>query len=139
MSLVLHALSVTDSVDRIIDVFPSDKQEQIRYQIARVLRGVLHQNLIKSNSSRVPLVEQLVVDDVVSSMILGRQKANAIRDHLRSKGNVGNVHIVTNAVWHIRYNRLTFDDVKPYLSLDDYNTVKTIVEEENKRRGILHG
>ena len=135
----LHAKSVIDSIDRIIDVFPSKQQEQIRFQIARVLKGVMHQTLVKSNDSVVPLVEQMVVDDVVSSMILGRQKSNAIRDHLRSKGTAGNVHIVDNAVWHIKSGRLIPDDVKPYLSPDDFNTVRAIVGEENKRRGILHG
>ena len=134
----LHAKSVIDSIDRIIDVFPAKQQEQVRFQVARVLKGVMHQTLIKSMIGVVPLVEQMVVDEVVSSMILGRQKSNVIRDHLRSKGVTGNVHIVDNAVWHIKNNRLTLESVKPYLSQDDYNTVRAIVGEENKRRGF-HG
>lgn len=132
----LHAKSSVDSIDRIIDVFEAEKQEQMRYQVARVLKGVMHQTLIQSNNKTVPLIEQMVVDEVVSSMILGRQKSNAIRDHLRSNGMLGNVHIVKNAVWHIKNNRLTIDDVKPYLSQDDYNTVRAIIGEENKRRGF---
>lgn len=132
----LHAKSVIDSIDRIIDVFPAKQQEQVRFQVARVLKGVMHQTLIKSNDKVIPLVEQMVVDEVISSMILGRQKSNVIRDHLRSKGVTGNVHIVENAVWHIKNNRLTLESVKPYLSQDDYNTVRAIVGEENKRRGF---
>ena len=134
----LHAKSVIDSIDRIIDVFPPEQQEQIRFQIARVLKGVMHQTLVKSNDKVIPLAEQMVIDEVVSSMILGRQKSNAIRDHLRSKGLNGNVHIVDNAVWHIKNNRLTLESVKPYLSQNDYNTVNSIVNTENQRRG-LHG
>lgn len=134
----LHAKSVIDSIDRIIDVFPAKQQEQVRFQIARVLKGVMHQTLIKSTIGVFPLVEQMVVDEVISSMILGRQKANAIRDHLRSNGITGNIHIVDNAVWHIKNNRLTLESVKPYLSQDDYNTVRAIVGEETKRRGF-HG
>lgn len=134
----LHAKSVIDSIDRIIDVFPPEQQEQIRFQIARVLKGVMHQTLVKSDDKVIPLAEQMVIDEVVSSMILGRQKSNTIRDHFRSKGLNGNVHIVDNAAWHIKSNRLTLESVKPYLSQNDYNTVNSIVNTENKRRG-LHG
>lgn len=98
----------------------------------------MHQTLVKSNDKVIPLAEQMVIDEVVSSMILGRQKSNAIRDHLRSKGLNGNVHIVDNAVWHIKNNRLTLESVKPYLSQNDCNTVNSIVNTETKRRG-LHG
>ena len=134
----LHAKSAIDSVERMIGVFSADQQEQIRLQISKVLRGVLHQTLIKSKDSVVPLAEQMVVDEVVASMILGKQKPNAIRDHLRSKGTVGNHHIVNNAVWHISEKRLTPEDVKPYLSHEDYNTVSAIIGEEHKRRGIFN-
>ena len=132
----LHAKSVTDTVDRIIDVFPPKQQEQIRLQIAGVLKGVMHQTLVKSKAGVVPLIEQLVVDDVVAAMILGKQKTNAIRDHLRGRGDLGNVHIVDNAVWHIRNGRLTVDNLRVYLSPDDFNTVRSIVGEDNKRRGF---
>ena len=132
----LHAKSVTDTVDRIIDVFPPKQQEQIRLQIAGVLKGVMHQTLVKSKTGVVPLIEQLVVDDVVAAMILGKQKTNAIRDHLRGRADLGNVHIVDNAVWHIRNGRLTLDNLRVYLSPDDFNTVRSIVGEDNKRRGF---
>lgn len=132
----LHAKSVTDTVDRIIDVFPPKQQEQIRLQIAGVLKGVMHQILVKSKSGVVPLIEQMAVDDVVAAMILGKQKTNAIRDHLRGKANFANVHIVDNAVWHIKCGRLSIENLRAYLSPDDFNTVRTIVGGDNKRRGF---
>lgn len=132
----LHAKSVIETIDRIIGFFESNQQEQVRFQVARVLKGIMHQTLIPTNDGLIPLVEQMVVDDVVSSMILGRQKMNAIRDHLRSKGVKGNVHIVDNAVGHINNNRLSIENVKSYLSHDDFNTVRAIVGEVNKRRGF---
>ena len=66
----LHAKSITETIDRIIDVFPSGQQEQIRQQLASILKGILHQTLVRgTNGNILPLVEQLIVDDTVSSMI----------------------------------------------------------------------
>lgn len=135
----LHAKSVTETPDRMIDVFPPKQQEQIRLQLANVLKGVIHQTLVKSATDYiVPLVEQLVVDDVVSAMILQKQKANAIRDYLRGKSKCGNVHIADNAAWHIRQGRLEIESVKNILTLDDYNMVKAILANGHTRSDF-HG
>lgn len=133
----LHAKSVTETIDRMIDVFPPEQQEQIRIQVASVLKGVVHQTLVKGTDGKlVPLIEQLVVDEVISAMILGKQKSNTIRDHLRGKSMLGNVHIADNAAWHIKNGRLTTDSVKRYMSPDDYNIVKSITEVTRLRRGF---
>ena len=133
----LHAKSVTDTIDRIIDVFPPKQQEQIRIQLAGVLKGVLHQTLVRgTNGKVVPLIEQLVVDDVTSAMILGKQKSNSIRDHLRGKSALGNIHIADNAAWHIQNGRLDLESVKRYLTPDDYSIVKSITETKVQRRGF---
>jgi twitching motility protein PilT len=133
----LHAKSVTDAVDRIIDVFDPKQQEQIRMQLAGVLKGILHQSLIRSvNGGLVPLVELLAVDDVVSAMILEKQKSNAIRDYMRGKSAFGNVHIADNAAWHIQNGRLSLDNIKNILSQDDYSMAKNISNSQNTRRGF---
>lgn len=130
----LHAKSVTDTVDRMIDVFPPKQQEQIRIQLAGVLRGVLHQTLVRTGlGGLVPLAEQLVVDDVIAAMILGKQKSNSIRDYLRGKSALGNVHIADNAAWHIRNGRIHIEDVKNMLSPDDYSLVKAMTQNETGR------
>jgi len=133
----LHAKSVTDTVDRIIDVFPSKQQDQIRLQLAGVIKGIMHQTLIRSSQEKlVPLIELLCADDVVSAMILGKQKSNSIRDYMRGKSAMGNVHVADNAAWHIERNRLTLDDVKPFLAPDDFNIVRSLTELTERRRGF---
>lgn len=133
----LHAKSVTDTVDRIIDVFPPKQQEQIRLQLAGVIKGIMHQTLVRGSGGKlVPLVELLCADDVVSAMISGKQKSNSIRDYMRGKSAMGNVHIADNSVWHIRNERLTLDDIKSFLSPDDFGIVRTLTEATEKRRGF---
>lgn len=133
----LHAKSVTDTVDRIIDVFPSKQQEQIRLQFAGVIKGIMHQTLVRGVGGKlIPLIELLSADDVVSAMILGKQKSNSIRDYMRGKSNMGNVHIADNAAWHIKSGRLTLDNVKPILAPDDFGIVRTLAQPTEKRRGF---
>lgn len=130
----LHAKSVTETVDRIIDVFPSKQQEQIRLQFAGVLKGIMHQNLIRGTGGiLVPLIELLAADDVVAAMILGKQKSNSIRDYMRGKSSKGNVHIADNAAWHIQNGRLKLEDIKLLLAPDDYEIVRALTSSERKR------
>ena len=133
----LHAKSVTETADRMIDVFPPKQQEQIRLQLANVLKGVIHQTLVRTlNGGIVPLIEQLVVDDVVSAMILQRQKANAMRDYLRGKSQLGNIHIADNAVWHAGFGRIEIESLKGILTNDDYNMAKAILASTKMRGGF---
>ena len=130
----LHAKSVTETVDRIIDVFPPKQQEQIRHQFAGVLKGIMHQTLIRgTGGALVPLIELLAADDVVSAMILGKQKPNSIRDYMRGKSSKGNVHIADNAAWHIQNGRLKLEDIKLLLTPDDYEIVRALTATERKR------
>jgi len=133
----LHAKSVPDTIDRIIDVFPCEGQEQIRVQLSSVLRGVVHQRLVQNlKSGLVPIVEILMVDDVVSGMIKQKQKSNSLRDYLRSQKNLGSVHLADNIVWHVENARIELDTIKNILSADDYNLAKSILLARNKRTGF---
>jgi twitching motility protein PilT len=42
----LHTYNAAQSVDRVIDVFPPDQQEQVRYQVSQVIEAVLSQTLV---------------------------------------------------------------------------------------------
>ena len=130
----LHAKSVTDTVDRIVDVFPHAQQDQIKTQLASVLRGVIYQKLVKSSYDKiVPMVEIMMVDDVLASMIKKNSNSNNLKDYIRSKKESGSVHIVDNVVWHVLNRRLAVKDVKNYLSVDDFNMAQTILAKKVKR------
>ena len=67
----LHTIDTAQTVDRIIDVFPPHQQEQIRYQLALVLRSIFSQQLLvmKSGKGRVPALEILVNTAAVANLI----------------------------------------------------------------------
>jgi twitching motility protein PilT len=58
----LHTISATDTINRIIDFFPSHQQRQVRMSVAGSLRGIVSQRLLErmDGGGRVPAIEVLV-------------------------------------------------------------------------------
>lgn len=78
----LHTNSASQTVDRIIDIFPPAQQPQIRMQLSMVLRGVVSQRLVPTlTAGRIPINEILLGSDAVRA---------AIRD--------GHTHMVDNII-----------------------------------------
>src|SRR5665213_630513 len=67
----LHTQSAPGTIDRIIDVFSPEQQEQVRVQIAGTLQGVVTQALLPTadGQGRVPALEILLPDDAVRNLI----------------------------------------------------------------------
>jgi twitching motility protein PilT len=71
----LHTNSAPKTVDRIIDAFPSNQQEQIRVMLAESLKAVVAQNLIKRSDGkgRVAAFEVLIGSPALSNIIRERK------------------------------------------------------------------
>ncbi|MCB9833635.1 MAG: type IV pilus twitching motility protein PilT [Planctomycetes bacterium] len=67
----LHTNSAAGTVDRIIDVFPADEQDQIRVMLSEALRGVVAQRLLpkKGGKGRCAAIEILSVTPAVSNLV----------------------------------------------------------------------
>ncbi len=66
----LHTNNASQTIDRIIDSFPADQQDQIRIQLASNLLGVFSQRLIpKITGGRVPAYELLINNNAVANLI----------------------------------------------------------------------
>jgi twitching motility protein PilT len=67
----LHTQSAPQTIDRVIDVFPSEQQGQVRVQLAATLQGILTQNLVPraDGSGRIAALEILMPDDAVRNLI----------------------------------------------------------------------
>jgi len=66
----LHTNSAAQSIDRMIDSFPSDQQEQVKVQLAATLKGIVSQRLLPMISgSRVPAVEILIGNSAIANNI----------------------------------------------------------------------
>lgn len=66
----LHTNDTSQTVDRLIDVFPAHQQNQIRLQLANVLIGVVSQRLIpKIGGGRMPAVEIMIKNHAIGNLI----------------------------------------------------------------------
>ena len=67
----LHTNSAAEAINRIIDVFPSHQQSQVRAQLAFVLEGIITQTLLprRSGKGRVMAAEILVVTPAIRALI----------------------------------------------------------------------
>ena len=100
----LHTSSAAKTVDRVIDVFPTNQQNQIRATLAESLKGVIAQNLFRriDRPGRVAALEILVFDTAIANLVregkthqingmiqVGKKRGNqplddAIMEHLRA-------------------------------------------------------
>jgi twitching motility protein PilT len=86
----LHTQDAPQTIDRIIDVFPSDQQQQVRVQLSGTLQGVVSQQLVPTvdGAGRVVAAEILVVTPAVRAMIRAN-RTEQIRGAIQTGGKDG--------------------------------------------------
>ncbi len=79
----LHTLNATNTIDRLINVFPGDQQNQVRTQLSESLRLILSQRLVPAadGKGRVLAFEKLVNSSRVKNLIRNK-KTHMIRTQL---------------------------------------------------------
>ncbi len=106
----LHTNNARKTVDRMVDVFPADKQAQARTMLANSLRGVLAQLLLKKadGSGRVA-VNEILVGNAAVSAILREGATQKLQDVIVS-GKAQGMQFMDDAIWKL----LQQGDVAPH-------------------------
>ena len=66
----LHTVGAAKTIDRIVDVFPANQQQQVRVQLSMVLQAIVSQQLIPGmDGALVPAFEIMRVDPAIASVI----------------------------------------------------------------------
>ena len=87
----VHTNSAADSIDRIVDVFPAERQQQIRLQLSMSLKAVFSQQLLpKVGGGRVLAAEVMKVDGAIRNLIR-EGKTPQIVNAIQTTGSVGNI------------------------------------------------
>ncbi len=97
----LHTNNARKTVDRMIDVFPSDQQAQVRTMLASSLRGVVAQLLLKKSAEagggRIAINEILVVNNAASAII--REGATQKLQDVIVGGQGQGMQFMDDAIW----------------------------------------
>jgi twitching motility protein PilT len=82
----LHTLDATETVNRIIAVFPPHQQRQVRIQLASVLKAAIAQRLLPraDELGRVPAVEVMVTTAFIRDCIIDKDRTSQIHGALAS-------------------------------------------------------
>ena len=100
----VHTNSAADSIDRIVDVFPAERQQQIRLQLSMTLKAVLSQQLLprKNQQGRVLACEVMKTDDAIRNLIR-EGKTPQIQNAIQTTGSIGNI-LMERAVQNLYRN-----------------------------------
>jgi len=85
----LHTSSAAKTVERIVDVFPSDQQEQARLQVSTSLAGIMSQTLCKNKAGKRSLAYELLINTPAIANLIRERKVSQIYSQLQTGSNDG--------------------------------------------------
>jgi twitching motility protein PilT len=106
----LHTQSTAQTVDRIIDVFPGEQQQQVRTQLSVALQGIVTQQLLPTadGKGRVVACEVLVPNPAVRNLIR-ESKTHQIYSAIQTAGSIGMQTMDADLVRLVRAGRITME------------------------------
>jgi len=132
----LHTNSAAESINRIIDVFPSTQQPQVRAQLAFVLEGVLTQCLLQRSrgKGRVMACEIMVATPAIRALIRD-DKVHQIYSALQS-GKKHGMQTMVDSLYQMYMNREVTKDECLRVAADANEFLRAIGEKPMEEQGI---
>jgi len=125
----LHTNNARKTVDRLIDVFPSDQQSQVRTMLAASLRGVVAQLLLKrcDKPGRLAVNEILVANSAVAAII--REGATQKLQDVIIGGKGQGMQFMDDAIWDVMLKGWVSPH-EAYMKAIDKNRFRQFLPEE---------
>jgi len=137
----LHTNSAAESINRIIDVFPSNQQQQVRAQLAFVLEGVVTQTLLPKakGRGRAMACEIMVATPAIRALIRD-DKVHQIQSALQS-GKKHGMQTMNDALYQLYIQREVVRDECLRVSGDPNEFLRMIGEKplEEQEMGTMDG
>lgn len=110
----LHTNSAAQTLDRIIDVFPSIQQAQVRSQLAGVLEAVISQRLVPTiNPGRV-LAYEILFGNVAAHAIIREGKTHLIDNLIQTSAEAGMVILEASLAFLLREGYISLETAQNY-------------------------
>jgi twitching motility protein PilT len=105
----LHTNNAAQTIDRIIDSFPADQQDQIRIQLASSLAGIFSQRLVpRVSGGLIPAYELLINNNAVSNLIRER-RAHEINTVIETSAEDGMIDMNRSLADLVRRGEITIE------------------------------
>jgi twitching motility protein PilT len=116
----LHTNDAAQTIDRIVDTFPSHQQNQVRAQLANVLLGVMSQRLIShTNGGRVPAIEIMIKNNAVENLIR-EDKTYQIDTVIETSQKEGMISLDKSLAELLQAGDITLEHAMTYAKNRDY-------------------
>lgn len=110
----LHTNDAAQTVDRIVDSFPSEQQNQIRIQLASSLLGIISQRLItRVEGGLIPAVEVLISDTAVSNLIR-EKKTHQLNTVIETSSEKGMISLNHSLIELVEQGLISLDSAEKY-------------------------
>lgn len=108
----LHTVGSAKTIDRIVDMFPAEQQQQIRTQLSTVCEGVISQQLIKTTDgrNRVAALEVMVTTPAIRNLIR-ENKTYQIQNIIQTSSKIGMQSMDQELVNLFRQGRISKESV----------------------------
>jgi twitching motility protein PilT len=110
----LHTNSASQTIDRIIDVFPDVQQAQIRAQLANVIHAVVSQRLIPLKSGGRKAVCEIMIATPAIRNAIREKKTYQIDNMIQTSSELGMISLEKSLVNLIRSGEITLDEAQAY-------------------------
>jgi twitching motility protein PilT len=105
----LHTNNASQTIDRIIDSFPANQQDQIRMQLSSTLIGVFSQRLVpRIAGGLIPVYELLIVNNAVSNLIR-EKRTHEISSVIETSSEIGMIDMNRMLVDLVRRGEITVE------------------------------
>ena len=116
----LHTIGASNTIDRIVDAFPPEQQQQIRNQLSMVLEGVVSQQLIPAlNGDLVPAFEVMKVNSAIRNMIR-ESKAHQLDNVIASSFSEGMVSMDQSILMLTQAGTIAPETAMRYVMSEDW-------------------
>ncbi len=130
----LHTTGAARTVDRIVDAFPTDQQEQIRTQLSSTLKAVISQLLLPrvDRPGRVAAFEVMISTPAIEALIRDN-KTYRIKSDIQTGARLGMFTLDDSLLAHYQAGRISYEDL--ITKCDDRETMlQRLAELEGHRK-----
>lgn len=87
----LHTVGAVKTIDRIVDVFPSNQQDQIRIQLANIIEGIISQQLVLNKYGKRVAALEIMISTLAIRNLIREKKTHQIQSLIQSGSKHGMV------------------------------------------------
>lgn len=110
----LHTNSASQTIDRIVDVFPNEQQEQVRLQLSNVIEAVFSMRLIPSTAGRRVVAYEVMLGTSAIKSTIREGKTHQIDNILQTSTEIGMNTLEMSLATLVKGGKITLETAQSY-------------------------